>query len=257
VPKLAKKKYAPGETGTIKVVYSTGAAASSVNRVIYVSSNYTKRPRIGLTIKAKIVLPVKHTPSSMKLLLNEENAKCPNITLTCVDDQPFAITSFTATAGSISASFDPNTEQTKFVIEPKVNLSKLENILHGNITIGLTHPKCRRVSIPYSVIARFKLDPSSLLIRKAEPGKTIDRTVWVLNNYKEDFEIESILSKKGYIKVLSKEKWENRYKVELQITPPVPDETQKVFTDILQIKIKDGKELTVRCNGWFSTKPKK
>jgi len=258
VAQLSKKNYAPGESGTIKVVYTSTARAASINKVIYVTSNDKTRPRVGLTLKGKTVLPVRHTPTSMKLLLNEKNAKCPNITLTCVDNQPFAIKSFTATAGCMSAVFDPNVKQTKFVIEPKVDLTKLERALSGNITIGLTHPKCRSVSIHYSVMPRFNLNPSSLLVQNVEPGQTTNRIVWVVNNYKEDFEIESLTSKAGYIKVLSKEKLGTRYKLELQITPPAPEPNEKlrVFKDSLVIKIKGGKELTVYCRGFYSTKPK-
>ena len=257
VPELAKKTYAPGESGIIKAVYTAEAEASSRNKVIYVFSNDPTRPSASLTLKAKIVLPVRHRPSSIKLLLNAENAGCPNITLTGVDDQPFAIKSFTATAGTISASFDPSVEQTKFVIEPKVNLAKLENALHGTITIGLTHPSCKKVTIAYKAVPRFRLDPRSFVAGKLEPGKTRNRTVWVLSNYNEDFEIELVTSKKGFIELLSKEKVDTRFKLELQITPPAPEKMQRVFTDTLQIKIKDGKELTVSCTGWYLAKPKK
>jgi len=258
VAKLAKKNYAPGESGTIKAVYSTGTAAARVHKTINVSCNDRTRPRVSLAIKGKIVVPVRHTPSSMTLMLNEENAKCPNITLRCVDDQPFAIKSFTATAGSISGSFDPNVQQTEFVIEPKVDLAKLERSLNGHITIELTHPKCKRVAIRYRVIPRFRLDPSVLGPRNVEPGKALEHTVLVMNNYNEDFEIEADVSKQGYMKVLRKEKIDKGYKLRIQITPPHPEpnENPRLFKDVLVIKVKGGEQLQINCRAFYAIKPK-
>jgi len=255
IPRLSKRTYAPGESGTIQVVYTAGAGAVAVHKAIYVSSNDKSRPRVGLTVQGNIVLSVRHTPSKLMLMLNEENAKCPNITLSSIDNQPFAIKSFTSSGKIISAAFDPNVAQTKFVIEPKVDLATLAKVLKGNIIIGLTHPKCPRVMINYSTKPLFTLKPSSLVLTNVVPGKIIDRTVWVLNNYNKDFAIESATSKKDIVKVLSMKKMGKRYKLELQITPPEPEEKQKVFSDTLKIKIKDSKELTIGCHGVYPTKP--
>lgn len=44
VAKLEKKEYAPGESGTIKVIYTAPKTTSTAARHIYVSSNDTSNP---------------------------------------------------------------------------------------------------------------------------------------------------------------------------------------------------------------------
>jgi hypothetical protein len=256
IPKLTKKKYAPGESGTIKAVYTASESAMRVSKTIQVSSNDQKRPKVNLMLRGKIVLPVRHTPNLLKLMLDLENAKCPNITLACMDDKPFAIKSINSTAGCITASFDPNTEQTKFVLEPKVDIAKLRKAMRGSITIKLNHPECPKVIVPYQAIKRFKLNPSTLIVQRAEPGKIKEHTIKITNNYNEDFEIESVVSEKGYIKLLNKVKQDGLYELKLQTIPPTPEEATRVFMDTLIIKIKNGEELTVYCRGWYSAKTK-
>jgi hypothetical protein len=78
--------------------------------------------------------------------------------------------------------------------------------------------------------------------------KPITREMWVLNNYGEDFEIESTSSQEGTIKVLSQEKIENRYKLMLEITPTAGEKSRRAFfTDTLFINIKGGEKLKVIC----------
>ena len=75
-----------------------------------------------------------------------------------------------------------------------------------------------------------------------------------MNNYGDDFEIESASSEKGIIKILSQEKIDSRYKFELEITPPETKDLRKIFTDELTVKVKDGEKLRVNCRGFYSRK---
>ena len=61
-------------------------------------------------------------------------------------------------------------------------------------------------------------------------------------------------SQKGIIKVLGQERINNRYKFELQITPPAAGGKQKTFTDVFGVNIKDGKKLEIACRGFYSKK---
>ena len=92
VAKLAsdKKEYSPGESGTLQVEYRSARRAITFSRKIYVLSNDKEKPNVALTIKAKVVPKVAYQPQRLQLLLKGENAGCPEITLTSLDDQHFA-----------------------------------------------------------------------------------------------------------------------------------------------------------------------
>lgn len=258
VLKNRKKEYAPGESGTVVITVNTTRWRGNFKKTIHVYSNDKTRRNIPLTITAQIVVKVRHHPAKLQLLPNKENAGCPKITLTSVDDQPFAIKGFRTPAGFITASFDSSIEATKFVLEPKVDVEKLGKARRGSITLNLTHPKCGSITIPFEVLSRFKITPSSTIsIRRAVPQKPVNRKVWIVNNYGEDFEIESTSSKNNIARVLSKEKVDNRYKLEVEIIPPAAEAGKRAFSDVLYVNIKDGEKLTIRCNGLYLTKKKK
>ena len=257
VAELSKKKYAPGESGTLKVTYRAGTRRGSEKKYVYIDSNDKTKPKVTLTIKAKIVPKVAHEPKELKLLLNKENAGCPKITLRSLDNKPFAITQFKSSADCITADYNPSVKKTKFVLEPKVDIEKLEKGLNGHINISLTHPACRRVTIRFETLPKFAIDPPLITILGCEPQKPVTRDVWILNNYGEDFEIESVSSKEGIIRVLSRERIDSRYKFILEITPPIAKDKMRFFTDVLFVNIDGGEKLEVSCAGFYSTPPKK
>jgi len=254
VPELPKKEYAPGESGTLKVKYHSSKYPGRVTRRLYVHSNDKTKSKVELNIKAEIVKKVKFEPTSMKLLLNKENAGCGEITLTSLDDRPFAIKRFKSTANSITADTDPSVEATKFVLQPKADIERLEQTLTGGIEISLTHPQCDMVVIPFNVLPRFKIEPASIIVFNAEAGKPRRKELWVLNNYNEDFEIESASADKDVIKVVNQEKIGNRYKLELEITPPAAEDEQKMFLDTFRVNIKGGDKLKIKCRGFYLRK---
>jgi len=260
VPKLKKKEYQPGETGTIKVRYSAEKQPGKVIRKLYVSSNDKKNSNVMLMIKAKVELKIDCQPKKLKLLLQEENAGSPEITIKSLDGRSFAIKRVKSTAGCITIDFDPNEQAKEFVLEPKVDVEKLKKSLRGNITIYLTHPQTDQVTIFYEALPRFKVEPTVLSILNAAPNKPTKREMWVLSNYDKGFEIESVSSKKGYIKLLSQEMVLNkqgvatRCKLELEITPPPDEGKRRVFSDVLWINIKDSEKLEINCRGFYSRK---
>jgi len=251
VATLSKKEYAPGESGTVQVTYRAGKYGSRVSKHLYVYSNDTRNPKVRLTIKARVELKVIHKPKELRLSLKRENAGCPKITLTSVDKRPFAVKSFRSPGNCITAAFDRSKDEREIVLEPRVNIEKLRRYLNGRISIRLNHPKCGMVSIPYSVLSRFKIEPLSLMVHGAEPQKPIPRKIWILNNYDEDFEIESTSSRNDTVKVVSREKVGKRYKFELEIMPPVPEGGKRLFTDVLYVKIKDGEKLSINLRGFY------
>jgi len=254
---LEKKEYAPGENGTLKAKYVSAKRPGLVSRRLYVYSNDETEPKATLTLRANVVLKIDYQPNTIQLRLKDENAGCPEIKLSSVDEQPFVITEFKSTANSITADYDPAMEATSFVLQPKVDIERLQKSSNGYINISLTHPECKTVLIPFKALSEFKVSPSVINMFNVEAQKPVTRQLWVLNNYGEDFEIESASSKKGTIKVLHEEKVGRRYKFELEIMPPATEDNKRIFTDEFIVNTRGGKWLQVPCRMFYATRPEK
>ncbi len=249
--KLNKEEFAPGESGVLTVNYLSGPNSSLMARQLQVISNDPVNPIVKLTIKARVVPKVAYEPERLKLELKKENAGCSDITLTALDDQAFAIKSFKSTGGSITAEVDSSVEATEFVIQPKVDLERLQKSSSGFINIHLTHPECPAVLLAFSTQLRFTIKPRSLNLLNPEPQKPRVKTVTVVNNYGEDFEVQSTSSEKGFLKVLSKEETKKGYQFEVEITPPPNDGTDR-FTDVLYLHLDDEEKLPIKCYGRYA-----
>lgn len=257
VPKLAKKEYTPGESGILKVIYRPGNSSGTATKRLYVNSNDKAKPRLGLTIKAKVVMRVEHKPERLNLLLKGENAGCPEITLKSRDNQAFAITGFKSTGDSITADFDPSVKSASFVLKPKTDMEKLRKGLKGQVEIDLTHPECKKVTIIFDTLAEFKVDPRVVHVREAQPQQPVTKKVRVFSNYSEDVEVESTSSREGTIKVLTQEKIRNGYQFELQITPPAAESKKRVFMDVFYVKLKGAQQMQITCYGIYAKKAAK
>jgi len=247
---LDKTEYAPGESGALKVRYYAEPQYGSTTKYLFVHSNDRQRPKAGLTIKARVIMKVKCEPQTLSLSLKYQNAGCPQITITSIDKQPFSIQHFKSTANCITADYNPSLKATRFVLQPRVDMETLEKTLNGRIEIGLTHPECKMVTINLSALPRFRITPHSIVVHGARAKQPVVRKVRIFNNYKENFELESALSKKDIVKVLSHKKIGNGYELELQITPPSAG--ARVFTETFFVNLKDGKKLEIPLNGFYS-----
>ena len=253
VTRLEKTEYAPGESGVLKAEFTSSPKAGLDKKIVYVKSNDKTSPRIALTIKLRIVSKVSCSPKRLQLFLEEENAGCPKIVLSGLDNQPFAITKFKSTADCITADIDGSVEATKFILEPSIDMEKLNNNLKGRINISLTHPEEKEANIFFDVLPKFRISPPLILTFNAEPQKPIVRKITVLNNYGGDFEIESASSKNNTIKVLSREKIRDGYQFKVEIMPP-PAEGKTQFADVFFVKIKGGSVLGIVCRGFYLRK---
>lgn len=251
---LAKNDYAPGESGILKIVYSASRSPGTIRKSCSIPSNDKKTPTVVLTITAKIARKVEYEPQRLNLLVKGENTGCPEITITSLDKQPFSIKHFKSTGNSITADFDTLVKATKFVLKPKIDIEKVQKGPRGQVEIGLTHPSCKSVMIIFETMAEFKTDPRVVFVRDAEVDKAVIKKFTVLNNYNEDFEIESTSSQKGFVKVLTQKKIILGYEFELQITPPASESKKRIFTDVFTVKIKGGQQLQATCYGIYSNK---
>jgi hypothetical protein len=253
VTRLEKMEYAPGESGVLEVEWNSGPLESTMKRQLVVHSNDQANPQTTLTITAKTVLKVAWEPKRLRLFLDEDNAGCPKITIRSIDNRPFSITGFQSTADCITADYDPATEATEFVLEPKADIEKLQKSQRGRINISLNHPQGKNATILFSVLPKYTVNPSLLIIFNAEPEKPIVRTISVLNNYHKEFEIESLTSENKLVamKIQEQRKISNGYQLEVEITPPAAEGKTK-FTDLFSLNIKDGEKLPIRCNGYYT-----
>ena len=246
VVNLDKKELVPGESGTLKFDYNTGRSSGLMSRQLRVYSNDKTKPKVALTIKAQVVIRVDYQPQKIDLLLNKDNAGCPNITIRSLDKQPFSIKSFQSTGETITAEVDPSVEAIRFMLEPKVDLEKHQKRSFGLVTISLTHPELDKVNIRFTTKKRFQLKPSGVFLLNPRPQKPSINKVSIVSNYDEDFEIESTSSEKGTAKVINQRVIAGGYRLEVEITPPPPDETRS-FEDVLNVHLKGGETLKIKC----------
>lgn len=250
---LEKMEYAPGESGAIKVEWTSGTRPSVFSRPMVVHSNDKNNPAVTLTVRAKIVQRVACEPKRLKLVFDEVNAGCPEIVVRSLNNEPFSIVGFKSTADCITAEFDPSVEATKFVLQPKVNPEKLQKNLKGRINIDMTHPEGNTATILFDVLPRYTMSPPLIIIFNAEPETPTVKPISILNNYKQDFEIESVVSMNNTIdvRVLEKKKITRGYQLALEITPPAVADGIK-FSDKFEINLEGGEKLSITCNGYFT-----
>ena len=179
---LEKKEYAPGESGTLKVRYYTESEYGNITKQLIVQSNDRQNPNISLVLKARVVSKIKPEPGNLNLTLNHRNAGCPRITLTSIDNQPFSILSFKSTGNCITANFNPSVQATRFVLQPVVDMNRLEQVLNGRIEISTTHPQCKTVSLGVNTLERFRANPRSVVVRNLRPNQTVTKSIRILNN---------------------------------------------------------------------------
>ncbi len=246
-----KMEYAPGERGSLKVGFYSDTQLGSTTKPLYVYSNDETNPEVELAIKANIMAKVDYEPKAMNLMLMQSNANCPAIKIRSLDNQPFSITSFKSTSNCISLDYDPSVKARQFVLQPKVDMKKLERTMDGRFEIGLSHPETKVVSGTFDTPARFSTSPRTITIHRADSQQAITRKVHVISNYDEDFEIDSAFSQAGTIKVLNKKRIRNGYELELQIKPPTAKSGTRIFSDVFSLNLKGGNKLNITCNGFY------
>ena len=246
---LEKGRYAPGESGSMKVKFYSDEQPGQTTKNLIVSSNDRKNPNITLAVTAKVISKVQFEPGELRLLLESANAGDPKITLTSVDGKPFAISHFKSTDDCISIDYDPSVKKAKFVIEPKIDMARLSENLNGRIEIGLTHPECQAVTMSVRTVPKFRF--TSVLVRGVNPGDSFVRKVRIISNYDENFAIASVESKKGTVSLVNTRAIGNGYELDIEIKSP-KGKNMRIFTDTLLIRTGSGDKLEVPCNVFYN-----
>jgi len=235
------------------VKYLSDAQLGPTTKQLLIHTNDPGNPTVLLSVNATISAKVDCEPKNLNLMLKLENAGCPTLRLASIDNQPFAITHFTSTDNAITADFDPSVQQTSFVLQPKVNMESLEQALTGMIEIGLSHPECNKVMISVSTTPRFRVSPKSLIIRGAVANQAVTRTIRIQSNYDEAFELESAMAPSGAIRVSNSTLVNGGYDLQIEIKPPA--DRMRSFADTLSIKMKNGRQVYIPCNVFYSGAP--
>ena len=262
--------YAPGQGGVLELEYPAAAQPGPVVKYIYITSNDPEQEIASLTFKAEIVPQVTCEPSSLRLFLKRENGGAGELTVTSVNKQPFSITSFRSTGNALTATFDPAAKDTKLVLKFSASVEKLKQHPRGRVEILLTHPDCKSLYIDYDVLPEFTVNPPQIIAFNLKPGEPIRKEIWILSNYGDDFEIDSVSSKNGTIKLLESEKvkasvvsvigvlptnkgeapsgdqYQCRLKVEI-----VPPQERTPMSDELLVAIKGGETLSIAYQGYY------
>lgn len=245
------QQYAPGESGTLELECDIVPYPGTMKRSISLLTNDPEQKVVALVIKGNIVRRVDYKPERLKLFLRQENGGCSDITLTSLDDKPFSITGFRSTANALSAEFDPAVQATEFVLKPKADMEKLQRNLKGQVSIELTHPECKTIRMLYDVLPEFTINPPQMMMFNVKANQPLQREVWILSNYQDEFEIESVASQKGTVKLVEQKRVGNRYQLTLEITPPDPEGERSVLSDMVEVKIKDGATLSIPFRGFY------
>jgi hypothetical protein len=250
-----KTEYAPGESGAVTIEWRSASKASVFKRQVTIHSNDNANPEVKLDLQGKVVPKIVWEPKRLRLLLNEDNAGCSKVTIRSIDDKPFSITGFKSTGDCINADFDASVEATKFVLEPVVGVEKLGKNMKGTVNISLTHPAGDVAIVLFDVLPEYTAKPQFIHLLNPEPNKPIFRKIDLLNNYGEDFEIESVSSKDNNvaIKIIEQKKIRNGYQLNVELTV-LADEVKSRVTDEFSISLKGGEKLVIGCRGYSSKK---
>jgi len=248
----AGQKYAPGQSGVLEFDFLAGSTpVSKWTRELRLQTNDPTHNLVSLAIKASVVRRVSVDPLRLVLLLKRENADCHDVTIRSLDGKPFSIAAARSTANAIAIDFDPNVKATEFVLKPRVDMEKLQTNLKGTISIDLTHPECTNVRVLFDVLPEFTVNPQHLMIFNMRPDQPVQREVWILSNYCEDFELESVSSQNGRITLLEKKKVGNRYQLQIEVKVPPKEGDNTIAADVLNVKIKDGPTVSIPFRGFY------
>jgi len=251
VPKLTKKEYGAGESGSIGVTFLSPERPGLTAEHIYVHSNCKQDGPLKLTVKANVEFDILVEPKKLSLSLKEKNAGITPIVIRSKDGRPFSVQNFSATNGVITADFDPSVKAAQFILKPQVDTDKLRDCLNGIVSIKLTHPDSNNVYVSYTTKPLFEISRSFLILRNIKPGKPITRELWVKSNYGDPVEVEYVSSSNHHTRLLRQWRRHDSIGLAIEITPPVQVGRSMYFRDDLTIGIKNGDELVVRCCGFY------
>lgn len=246
-----KKQYEPNETGILKIEFQAPGAIGTFDRQPMVYTNDPVNPEITINLFCDVVQKVFWEPGKIKMLLNIENAACPKLTIKCIDEQPFAITGIRSTGNCVTADYNPTVKKTEHVLDLKVDMEKLPEQMYGEINVKMNHPEGNLATISFDVVPKYTVSPPLLYIHSMKANVPKTQIIKIINNYKDDVEIESTTSKEKRVKLIESKR--NGFDFELEVEMTVPQAAEDVIkcTDIFYINLSNGEQLAVTCTGYY------
>jgi hypothetical protein len=263
--------FAPGRGGTVSVEWPGATQAGAIVKYIYVTTNDPTDEIATLTFKADVVQQVDCEPSSLRLFLHRENGGAGTPTVKSLTGEPFSISAVRSTSDVLTTTFDPAVKATQFVLKLTADVEKLKAHERGRIEVIMNHPGCKGIYVDYDVLPEFTISPPQLMAFNLKSGEAVQKEIWILGNYDNDFEIESVTSQNGTMKVVEKEKVKVapspvvsvlnpqpldrskgdhfQYRLKVEITPPQDTSTPAV--DKLIVTIKGGETLPIEFRGFY------
>ncbi len=261
--------FAPGRGGTLEWEYVAADTPGTVTRNTYVKTNDPAQDMVHLSFKADVAQQISCDPPILRLFLRRENGGAGDLTVTSCTGEPFSITSFKSTGECVTTKIDPNAKDTKFVLKLTADVEKLKKHERGRIEILMTHPGKKALVVDYDVLPEFTISPPQIFAFNLKPGEPVQKEIWVLPNYDNDFEIESVTSESGKIRLVSQEKVkqaptlvvgmapgvgdaanESRYQYRLKVEL-VPPQDRAPISDRIRIAVKGGETLSVEFRGYY------
>lgn len=73
----------------------------------------------------------------------------------------------------------------------------------------------------------------------------------VIGNYGSDFEVESVSSLKGYVKLLDKQKVGDRCELQIEVTVPTREGSETMAADTIEVKMKNAQPVSIPFRGFY------
>ena len=115
----------------------------------------------------------------------------------------------------------------------------------------MNHPEADFGAVFFDVIPKYSLSPKPLYVFHLKENEPHKEKIKIINNYKEDLEIESTTSKNNTVKMIDFNKVQDDYEMNIEITPPPITDGKRRFTDIFYINLKGGEQLALNCTGYY------
>ncbi|MDO8301789.1 MAG: DUF1573 domain-containing protein [Sedimentisphaerales bacterium] len=247
-----RTQYQPGESGVVELRYNATERLGEISEQWLVTTNDPQNSKIPLTIRVVVEDKVFYEPRHLTLALNEKNAGLPAIVLASTDGRAFSIRGFNVMGECITADVNTSLRASQFELHPTADMEKMRKTLAGHIIIWTDHPECEKVIIPFEAMPEFKVTPVAMTVVNAEPNKSIERQFEVSSNYGEAFEIESVSSANGFVKITEQQKTAKGYQFKVKITPPAKNPDTESFKDTVQLTTKDGRHIEIACTGFYA-----
>ena len=239
---LKTKVLEPGRSVTLQITFTTPTQPGSSVQTIRI---HTLPPALPAALVVRMTADVKRyvtiEPQRFEIKLSKKKQPDIALKISSTDEKPFRIQGYQATDKAVQLVFDKTKAASTHTIPIKVDRSTLNTARKaGRITLRLSHPKSRSISIGYVLIPPYVSHPSARQFHNPQPGKKVQEFISIVSNFQEPFELDECLSENGLVQVKNIEKIPNGFGYKLLLEMQMPKDLQKQRPrDYLNIKIKD------------------